>query len=279
MENMDRDETSNNSDKWLRLQDTSLDKWRTRIKDADDKKAFENVFDNTTLKTLYRLADKGALAVLEGAIAIGKEANVFLGRRNNGAKSEYVAVKIYRTTTANFKKINLYIAGDPRFRSVEAGKQTIYLWAKKEFSNLTKLFDAGVSVPKPIDYMNNVLVMTFIGSARGIPAPELKRAPPQNPTQFAKKIIKEIRTMYRNAGLVHGDLSEYNILLLRQKPIIIDVGQAVVLEHPRAEEFFVRDLKNISRYLGSLGVTMSPEELIKKIKNDKKMTRDKVHSK
>jgi RIO kinase 1 len=254
------------SEKWMRLQDASLDKWHIRIKDTDDRKAFENVFDNATLKTLYRLANKGALEILEGAIAIGKEANVFRGTRRVGAKDEYVAVKIYRTTTANFKKIDKYIAGDPRFKNVKLGSKTIHIWARKEFANLTRMLNAGISVPKPIDYLNNVLIMSFIGSATGVAAPQVKNAPPRNPAEFSKKIIKEMRAMYRTAGMVHSDLSEYNILLKQQKPVIIDVGQAVVLEHPNSEEFLSRDIKNIARYFKILGVPMSAEEIMNKIK-------------
>jgi len=70
-----------------------------------------------------------------------------------------------------------------------------------------------------------------------------------------------MRRLYQEARLVHGDLSEYNILLYDGEPIIIDMGQAVMLEHPMSREFLSRDIKNIVRYFKKLGVECAEESL------------------
>ncbi|MCK4844964.1 MAG: hypothetical protein KAS95_04770, partial [Candidatus Heimdallarchaeota archaeon] len=72
--------------------------------------------------------------------------------------------------------------------------------------------------------------------------------------------------MYNEANLVHADLSEYNILYYNKKPIIIDVSQAVLLDHPQAAFFLYRDVSNINRYFSSLGVkTLNNSDLFEQI--------------
>jgi len=80
----------------------------------------------------------------------------------------------------------------------------------------------------------------------------------------AYEIIEEMRKMVR-ANLVHGDLSEYNILLWEGKSKIIDVAQAVPMSHPLADELMVRDVKNVSRFLSKIGFEISPKELAREI--------------
>ncbi len=81
---------------------------------------------------------------------------------------------------------------------------------------------------------------------------------------MAYEIIEEMKKMHK-AKLVHGDLSEYNILVWEGKPYIIDVAQAVPLDHPLADELMLRDLKNMVRVFKKLGVDISPKELAKEI--------------
>ena len=117
-----------------------------RIKDSDDRKVSSEIFDKATLQVLYKLANQGHLDVLNGAISTGKEANVLKGIKDDGS---IVAVKIYRIATSDFKKMQYYIAGDPRFNVRSSNKrQLINNWVNKEFRNLTSLKNAGVNVPE-----------------------------------------------------------------------------------------------------------------------------------
>ena len=68
--------------------------------------------------------------------------------------------------------------------------------------------------------------------------------------------------MYQKAGLVHADLSEYNILYYKRKPVIIDVGQAVLTDHLNSKDFLERDVKNINRYFRSLDVDIEDSDHI-----------------
>jgi RIO kinase 1 len=73
-------------------------------------------------------------------------------------------------------------------------------------------------------------------------------------------LLKYVKLLYQKAKLVHGDLSEYNIMHLHDEPIIFDLSQTVSIEHPRAQEFLNRDLKNLNRFFDRLGVTIKSEE-------------------
>ena len=75
-----------------------------------------------------------------------------------------------------------------------------------------------------------------------------------------------MKRLYRKAGLVHADLSEYNIMIWKGKPVLFDVSQTVSRKHPMAREFLRRDLENMIRYFKRLGVAVPPvEELFKKV--------------
>lgn len=229
----------------------------------DKFKVYQDVFDEYTLHTLYKLASKGYFDVLVGPISTGKEANVYsalLGK-------EYVALKIYVITTSEFKTMWRYLKGDPRFTFVKMRKRSIIpAWTRKEYSNLKRMHRCGVRVPKPIAFLNNVLVMEFIGE-KGIAAPIAKKQPPKNPKAWFKKIIKYIALMYKKEDLIHGDISEYNIMNYNEEPVVIDVSQAVLKEHPLAEELLKKDIKNIIKWFEKQGIKAKFNEIYKKIKS------------
>ena len=199
-----------------------------RIKSVEDKRVGSEVFDTITLKTLYKLSNKGNIHSLNGAISTGKEANVFKGADE---EDELVAVKIYRVTTSDFKKMQNYIQGDPRFNVRTTNKrQLINAWVTKEFRNLQRAEDAGVRVPKPIAAKNNVLVMEFIGDKDGNAALPMRHSDISDPQELLNKIIHYMKLLYQDAGLVHGDLSSYNILIQNDEPVIIDISQGMIRE-------------------------------------------------
>ncbi|MGZ7118067.1 MAG: serine protein kinase RIO, partial [Methanobacterium sp.] len=213
-----------------------------RIKSVEDRRVGSEVFDTITLKTLYKLANTGNLDLLNGAISTGKEANVFKGSNDD---DEFVAVKIYRVTTSDFKKMQTYIQGDPRFNVGSANKrQLINTWVKKEFRNLQRADNAGVRVPKPIVAKNNVLIMEFIGDEEGNAALPMRYSEISDPNKLLNKIIKYMKLLYQDAGLVHGDLSSYNILIQDDEPVIIDISQGMIRDHPNSLELLDRDIEN-----------------------------------
>ena len=239
---------------------------KKRIKDSDDRKVSSEIFDKATLQVLYKLANQGYLDVLNGAISTGKEANVLKGIKDDGS---IVAVKIYRIATSDFKKMQYYIAGDPRFNVRSSNKrQLINNWVNKEFRNLTRLKDAGVNVPEAITSLNNVLIIEFIGDEEGNPAPTVKNLPPEDPIDFYEKLVDQMDRFINKANLIHGDLSSYNILNFDEEPVIIDVSQSVVKDHIIAGELLERDIKNISFEFSKMGVDTSIEDLTNRLIKD-----------
>ena len=231
---------------------------------SSERATLEEVFDRATLMVIYEMLKSDILYEVHGVINAGKEARIYLGKNKEGKD---LAVKIYLTTSAEFKKGMLkYIEGDYRFRSVKRDTRSlIFTWAQKEFRNLEQAHRAKVRVPKPIAVKNNVLIMEFIGK-NGVNAPSLKEQSPENPEKVYTTLITYVSLLYRKAGLVHGDLSEYNIMMWNDRPVLFDMAQAVPTSHPMAEFFLRRDLDNINRFFSRLGVkVMSTDEAYKKV--------------
>jgi RIO kinase 1 len=252
------------ANKKLRQIEQKLDEQRIKIKGLEDLKVWGDVFDTPTLIGLYKLANKGIIKAMGGAIATGKEANVFHAIGSDGIE---LGVKIYRIATSDFKAMQDYIIGDPRFEKIKHNKKDIvFAWTKKEFRNLDRASQAGVKVPKPMIAERNILIMEFIGK-NGVAAPLLREAEIKRPKQIFDKVVENMKLLHLKANLVHADLSEYNIMYYNEEPVFIDMGQSLVRDHPNSEEFLERDVKNIVRFFRKLGVKCSEEEVLKKIKN------------
>ena len=123
----------------------------------------------------------------------------------------------------------------------------------------------GFGPPWTLPVKKNVLIMEFIGK-NGVSAPSMKEQPPKNPEKTYKTLLTHLRRLYRKAELVHGDLSEYNIMIWRGRPLLFDASQAVPLVHPMADFLLRRDLANLNRYFKSLGVNvLSIEEYYRRV--------------
>jgi RIO kinase 1 len=174
-----------------------------------------------------------------------------------GTNQKEIAVKIYKIESNTSKWMRNYIIGDPRFKkSPNNISKVTYLWASKEYKNLKRAFKAGLNVPEPLKVKNNILLMEYIGFGP-IPAPKLKDIKkPENLSLLLTQIQKFVKLLYQKAKLVHGDLSEFNILYHNKKPHIIDMSQAVSIQHPQAEIYLVRDIKNIFNYFEKFSVEL-----------------------
>jgi len=227
-------------------------------KRSEEYDALEEVFDRPTLMTVYELMNRGEIGEIHGAVKAGKESKLYWGTRLDG---EAIAIKIFLTLSAEFRKGMLaYISGDPRFAHVKRDPRSIvYVWARKEYRNLSEAYAAKVKVPRPFTVEKNVLLMEFIGE-NGQSAPLLREAEPKNPQLTYGKLLKYVERLYKKARLVHGDLSEYNIMIWKGEPVIFDVSQAVNIEHPNAKKLLERDLENLNRYFIRIGVDVTPTE-------------------
>lgn len=225
-------------------------------KDSDYFSFRDQVFDTRTLLTLYEFINKNIVKDVLGPIGQGKEAKIFWGVGPDGRD---LAIKVFFTANTPFvHKRRDYIEGDPRFSPVKTRNiyHLIELWTRKEFGNISRAWEAGVSTPRPIAFRRNIIVMEMIWweGRRGVPAPLIKDSPPEAPREAYLDILKWVERAYILGKIVHADLSEYNILNDGKTLYIIDWGSAVKSDHPNASKFLVRDISNIGRFFAKLGI-------------------------
>ena len=252
------------TDKWLKKLDRQSQVILDRV--VFNRKTFGEVFDRQTLLLLGTLISNGIIDQVDFPVSTGKEANIF---RGTTPEKKFVAIKIFRTSTMTFKHIASYIEGDPRFAyGYKNRRNIIEEWAKKEYRNLEMLHQAKIRAPAPIKCVHNILIMEYIGDATK-PAPMLKDVLLRNPQKIYDEIIGFITRMYK-IKIVHADLSAFNILMFRQKPYIIDVGQGVLLDHPSSSEFLKRDIHNIVHYFKKYDIEGNERELFENLVKKKK---------
>jgi len=243
---------------------------RKSRKGREEWKIYKNVFDAFTERQIFSLSTRGYFKELETPLALGKEANIFLARTK---EDEHIIVKIYRLENCNFNKMYSYINSDPRFTGLENQKRKIiFSWVQREFRNLM-LAREKIKVPKPIAFKDNIILMEYIGDDEA--APQLKNLKPQNPEEFLNKIITNIKLLV-DAGLVHGDLSNFNILNDKEEPIFIDFSQATPIKAQNAKELLKRDVKNILKQFSRIAkydTAKITEDILKHY--DKKVAEEK----
>ncbi len=232
-----------------------------RIKRTEEYDYLEGVFDKPTLLVIYKLLNDRIISEFDGPISTGKESKVYYAVAPSQGE---LAIKIFNTGNLEFKKsISRYIVGDPRFvkiRKTSAG--LIGTWAYKEYTNLNALAGAGLNVPKPITVRRNVLVMGFIGR-NGLRAPLLKETSLDDPEEIYAELVDFIKKAYMKSEIVHGDLSEYNVMVMESRAYVIDVSQGVSIRHPLAPELLDRDIERINDYFRKMGVRIFSKEQIK----------------
>jgi RIO kinase 1 len=222
-------------------------------------KTLQGVFDEFTNRNIFDLQKKGIFDELVSPLQVGKESNVFVASKG----AEKVIVKIYRIQNCNFNQMFSYIRKDPRYEGLRKKKrEIIFSWTQREYKNLIRAQRAGAIVPKPLGIKHNVLVEEFIGDEKA--APPLKDVYPNYPYQFLQDIITEMKKMYQG-GLIHGDLSSFNILNFNDKPVLIDFSQGTLVKTPNSEELLERDIKNIATFFTKLGLEVNKEEIFKKV--------------
>jgi len=263
------------ADTIARERDREFDQFRKRIKDADQFKVEDSVFDDATYGALYKLVQDGHIDAFGGPISTGKEANVYTalsGSEARGAsdrpsgddaaaRGHEVAVKIYRINASDFREMGEYLEGDPRFERIGNDKKSIVkAWVRAEFANLQRARAAGVRVPEPIAVERNVLVMEYLGTAEGR-AKRLAEVQIENP-ETAYEVVREYLRRLYDAGIVHGDLSEYNVVVTDSQLYVIDVGQAVTIHHPNSDDFLERDCENVASFFRRQGVATDGDQLL-----------------
>jgi RIO kinase 1 len=212
-----------------------------------------------TPASLQPLIDDGVIDEVIRSLKSGKEATVYLVR--SGAHTR--CAKVYRDMAQrSFQKRAKYqegrkVRGSRQARAI--AKSTRFgrseqeaAWKNAEVDALYKLTAAGVRVPKPYGYFNDTLIMELVTDAAGDPAPRLGEIDLSAETarDYHSFLIRQIVRML-NIGLIHGDLSEFNVLVGAEGPVIIDLPQAVnAAGNNGALAMLERDVNNIRGTLG-----------------------------
>jgi len=230
-------------------------------RDQESLKIYEGVFDSKTLKILTSLANKMYFKSLDFPISTGKEADVFRATTKDG----FLAAKIYRIETSKFvKTMHQYIDGDSRFKDYRHSKRGIIkIWCQKEFRNLKDTYAKKLSVPKPIKFEENILLMEFLGKNGNAfqTLNKVRDADAGDAVNFMKNFVIKL---WNRVKIVHADISEFNVVVGKKKFYMIDMGQAVSKGHPRAAFFLKRDVKNIGNYARKHNVEFNEDEVLKK---------------
>ena len=220
-------------------------------------------------KRIQPLVDDGLVDEVISQLMSGKEATVFMVRSGD----EIRCAKVYKEANKrSFKKAAQYQEGrksrnSRRARAMEKGSkygrnQQEQAWQNAEVEALYTLAEAGVRVPQPFGCFDGVLLMELITDEAGDVAPRL------NDVVMSKEQAIEDHQLVMNyivrmlcAGVVHGDLSEFNVLVDEYVPVIIDLPQAVdASANNNAKAMLIRDVENMTHYYGQF----APELLLSK---------------
>eukprot|EP00882_Tetradesmus_deserticola_P022535 GHRQ01024452.1.p1 GENE.GHRQ01024452.1~~GHRQ01024452.1.p1 ORF type:complete len:332 (+),score=177.59 GHRQ01024452.1:83-997(+) len=241
----------------LRVSSAKAAAARLRAGDKSDRATVEQALDPRTRMVLFKMLNRGVFSEIFGCVSTGKEANVYHACAPDGAD---LAIKVYKTSILVFKDRDRYVSGDFRFRQGYCRsnpRKMVKTWAEKEMRNLARLGAAGIPAPAPLLLRLHVLVMEFVGDD-GVAAPRLKDAnlPLAKLCSAYQQMVCIVRQLYQTCRLVHADLSEYNILVHKDQLVIIDVSQAVDLDHPKALDFLREDCAHVNDFFRRGGVAV-----------------------
>jgi RIO kinase 1 len=227
-----------------------------------------------TPAALQPLIDDGVIDEVIRSLKSGKEATVYLVR--SGAHTR--CAKVYRDMRQrSFQKRARYqegrkVRGSRQARAIAKStrfgrREQEAAWKNAEVDALYKLVAAGVRVPKPYGYFNDTLIMELVTDAAGDPAPRLGEVDltPETARECHRFLIQQIVRML-SVGLIHGDLSEFNVLIGHDGPVIIDLPQAVnAAGNNGALAMLERDVNNIRGTLGRFAPELLETEYAREI--------------
>jgi RIO kinase 1 len=212
-----------------------------------------------TPKRIEPLIQDGLIDEVIGQLMSGKEATVYVVR----CGEEIRCAKVYKEASKrSFRQSVNYTEGrkvknSRRARAMAKGtgygrKAQEEAWQNAEVDALYRLAAAGVRVPKPYNFHEGVLLMELLTDSEGNVAPRLNDLvlTPEMSREYHRTLITQVVRMLC-AGIIHGDLSEYNVLVDSMGPVIIDLPQAIdAAANNQALEMLLRDVENLAAYFG-----------------------------
>ncbi len=218
-----------------------------------------------------------------GVLKTGKEADVFLVERGvpDTGRSVLMAAKRYRAPEHRLfhrdagyldgrrvreSRLNRAMANRTSFgREVIAGQ-----WAAAEFAALGRLWALGVAVPYPVQLLGTEVMLEFIGDPDGSAAPRLAQTRPDRDelADLWDQLVGAVTTLAR-AGLAHGDLSAFNLLVQHGRLVMIDLPQVVdVISNPAGREFLARDVQVVAKWFTARGLDVDADRLLDDLMSD-----------
>lgn len=220
-------------------------------------------------ESLSSLVDNGVISEVTRQLKSGKEASVYMVRH----RGQLCCAKVYKQAEQRgFHRLAEYQEGrrsrggrDERARNRKSQRGRALQeeqWKNAEVDALYRLCAAGVRVPQPLGYFDGVLLMELIADADGMPAPRLGEVELDAETarRWHTQLIADVQRML-SIGLIHGDLSAYNILVDANGPVIIDLPQAVdAAANNNAFRMLARDVNNLRSSLGAYAAELLDTE-------------------
>lgn len=219
------------------------------------------------------ITDDAALQYERGELKSGKEATVFVVERQLGERVNLLAVKRYHDPasrefqndaryrehrrTGNQRVDRAVAKGTRRGRAFRAA-----LWAENEFDVLGRLWSAGAPVPYPVQKLGNELMLEYIGD-------ETQAAPRLSDARLDRSELEDLCSQARAAivtlarhGVVHGDMSPYNLLAWEGRIVVIDLPQAVDPQTVDGLDLVQRDVENVFGWFARKGVACDPQDVL-----------------
>ncbi len=221
-----------------------------------------------TAAVMQEFGGQGLISDVLGVIGDGKEATVYCCRADPSTGVELLAAKVYRAQKFRAFGHTHGYAGDRVVLDARAGRamksrtekgrrMAHHAWIDWEWETLCRLHDAGASVPNPLAASDDAILMDYVGDAAGA-APQLRHVElePARAKQVLQRLLEDVELLL-DCHLVHGDLSAYNVLWWAERPVIIDVPQAIDLHSSRdGYPHLRRDVQNLERYFARYGLSL-----------------------
>ncbi len=206
-------------------------------KKQEDYIGYALTYKGADALAIKEISNLGIITQVGPKIGMGKDGDIWVAYLNNKPR----IIKLYRISPERFKHIRLhryYILPKRKLSWLDISK----ILARNEFRALSILYKQGVNVPRPIVRNRHVIIMDYV------PGRELIKTHLEDPIWVFERIVEELVKALK-AGIVHADLSEFNILVTEEgEPYIIDWPQFVTSNHPEALSLLERDILQISKY-------------------------------
>ncbi len=224
--------------------------WKRRELRAGRRSRYVEVKEMSLDTVRADAIENGLVDEIVAVLGTGKEADVYLGLW----KGAYLVLKVYRLHRTPHKKKAMIGYAVDRMGAIAA----------KKFTILQKAYRAGVAVPTPAKRVDNMFTMRFLGG--GTKAPLLKDVVLSEPADVSKQAIALVEKLL-DAHIVHGDLSEYNLLFWDERLFVIDFPQAVDfsskmdrhIQAEKAKPLLLRDLRNLENYFSRYGTELKAD--------------------